>query len=356
MARRLTAGWRLGFLLGCALLFGAGQAGQAQVTSCQLTLTATPNPMFHSSGTLRGFNLAVQFRVTATRPNVCSSTKIVITDAFSPFAWKPPIPGGTRGPWLVFPSNSTSGEVDAQLCFPGTGTFTQPVTITFQAQQYLGSTPYVPVSDRVSLTVQPPAAGAQNTGCSTPMQPGGSTEPPPGGNATAAAAAFNETRSVFNHARCTTCHGGTTLPPSPHPSTIAGRAIGAGDCATCHHTPSTTNTVPASGVGGPVPLPMSNKAWQMAPMSMRLTSTMSARDICQQVKANSSGATDQAKAQAVASHVASDDLVRWAFGPLCSITGSTSGNCPATRPAAPGTHSGFVQQLDTWASNGGACP
>lgn len=192
---------------------------------------------------------------------------------------------------------------------------------------------------------------------SCPTGGGGGNEPPPGtNNPDLAMQAFQSTIRVFQHPRCTTCHSGLSLPPSPHPSSVAGRPIGVSDCATCHHTPSPTNTIPASGIGGPVPLANSNRPWRMAPSSMTLTSTISARDACNQVKSRSPGATDRERAQAVATHVQDDDLVKWGFQPICSATMSSTGPC-SNRPAVSAmTHADFVRHLSEWARHGGACP
>jgi hypothetical protein len=350
-----SRGLVLRHLLSWAMTLCASAQLQAQATNCSVSFRATPDPALHASGNLKGWNIGLQFRVVATQANACASTKIVILDNPPNFAWKPPIPGGTRGPWLVYPTGSVNGAVDAQLCTVS-APFTSPKRLTVQVQQYLGTSNYVPVSQPLTLMVEPPSSTSPGPCGSTGSGGGGGGgEPPPPPPPPGGGSLFNEARSVFQHARCTTCHSGMAFPGAPHPTMVAGRPIGAADCATCHHHPTAGQPVLGSAVGAPVELAGSRPSWRMAPPGMRLTSTMSARDICVQVKNNVSGATDQAKAQAVADHVNTDDLVKWAFAPICAATTTTSGAC-TSRPAAPGSHMDFVRRLNDWARAGGGCP
>jgi len=155
-----------------------------------------------------------------------------------------------------------------------------------------------------------------------------------------AVALFEEAGKVIQSPRCLNCHPAGERPTqtdrmTPHqPLVVRGEGgMGAASglvCTTCHHE---TN-FDAAGVPG-------NPKWSLAPVEMAWQGK-SLGQICEQVKDKArNGDRDLA---ALVEHMASDDLVGWAWHP------------GRGRTPAPGTQKAFGDIIKAWADAGAACP
>jgi hypothetical protein len=152
-------------------------------------------------------------------------------------------------------------------------------------------------------------------------------------------ALFEEAGKVLQSPRCVNCH-----PAGDRPRQTAARRLhiplvvrgtdGFGApgmrCKTCHHD----NNFDPAGIPG-------NDHWHLAPASMTWEGR-SLGQICEQLKDPArNGNRDVA---AIAEHVISDTLVKWAWSP------------GAGRTPAPGTNAEFGELLRAWAETGAQCP
>lgn len=155
-----------------------------------------------------------------------------------------------------------------------------------------------------------------------------------------AVALFEEAGKVIQSPRCLNCHPAGERPTqtdrmTPHqPLVVRGEGgMGAASglvCTTCHHDAN----FDASGTPG-------NPKWSLAPVEMAWQGK-SLGQICEQIKDKSrNGGRDLA---ALVEHMASDDLVGWAWNP-------GKGRTPA-----PGTQKEFGDLFKAWAEAGAACP
>lgn len=155
-----------------------------------------------------------------------------------------------------------------------------------------------------------------------------------------AVALFEEAGKVIQSPRCLNCHPAGERPTqtdrmTPHqPLVVRGEggmgAAGGLVCTTCHHE---TN-FDAAGVPG-------NPKWSLAPVEMAWQGK-SLGQICEQIKDKArNGDRDLA---ALVEHMASDDLVGWAWHP------------GRGRTPAPGTQKAFGDIIKAWADAGAACP
>lgn len=155
-----------------------------------------------------------------------------------------------------------------------------------------------------------------------------------------AVALFAEAGKVIQSPRCLNCHPAGERPTqtdrmTPHqPLVVRGEggmgAAGGLVCTTCHHE---TN-FDAAGVPG-------NPKWSLAPVEMAWQGK-SLGQICEQIKDKTrNGDRDLA---ALVEHMASDDLVGWAWHP------------GRGRTPAPGTQKAFGDIIKAWADAGAACP
>ena len=159
--------------------------------------------------------------------------------------------------------------------------------------------------------------------------------------------AWSRVHEVFSHPRCANCHvdaGAVPIwsgphygpKPRPHGMNVKGGSsrIGAENgllCTTCHAAQN------AAVLHGPPGAPV----WLLAPVSMQWWGKSSA-EICAQVKdpARNGGRT----LQALAEHVAKDDLVAWGWKPG-----------PGRQPA-PYSAAETATFIKTWAAQGAPCP
>ncbi|PCD04311.1 Isoquinoline 1-oxidoreductase subunit [Sphingomonas spermidinifaciens] len=148
-------------------------------------------------------------------------------------------------------------------------------------------------------------------------------------------ALFREAGRVIQHPRCLNCHPRTDRPTQtdamrPHMPWVS---RGAGEavlpCATCHHD----RNVEAAGVPG-------NPGWQLAPSEMAWQG-QSLGDICRQLIDPARSHMTRAE---LLDHMATDDLVGWAWHP------------GGERTPAPGTQAQFGALIDAWLSTGAQCP
>ncbi len=156
---------------------------------------------------------------------------------------------------------------------------------------------------------------------------------------TRSVALFEEAVKVFQHPRCVNCHSASDQPRQtdrmrPHQPLVVRGADGTGApgmaCGTCH---GAANADAARTPGAP--------RWQLAPASTALEGR-SAAQICAQIKDPArNGNRDIA---AILDHVATDDLVIWAWLP------------GAGRAPPPGTSTTFAALMRAWAETGAHCP
>jgi hypothetical protein len=156
-------------------------------------------------------------------------------------------------------------------------------------------------------------------------------------------ALFAEIGKLLTHPRCLNCH-----PAGDHPLQGADRREHmppvwrgdtghlATDCSGCHTDHNTTLHEAASYKSIP-----GHPRWAVAPVSMAWEGK-SLGDICRQLKDVSlNGGRDLAMLQ---EHIASDDLVGWAWNP------------GEAREPAPGSQQEAGQLVKAWIDSGAECP
>jgi hypothetical protein len=152
-------------------------------------------------------------------------------------------------------------------------------------------------------------------------------------------ALFEEAGKVLQSPRCVNCHPAGDRPRQTDgrrlhiPLVVRGKdGFGAPGmrCNTCHHD----NNFDPAGIPG-------NDHWHLAPASMTWEGRSLAQ-ICEQLKDPArNGNRDIA---AIAEHVITDTLVKWAWSP------------GGGRTPAPGTNAQFGELLRAWADTGAQCP
>ena len=156
-------------------------------------------------------------------------------------------------------------------------------------------------------------------------------------------ALFAEIGKLLTHPRCLNCHpaGDHPLQGADHREHMPPVWRGdtghlATDCSECHTDHNTTLHEAASYKSIP-----GHPRWAVAPMSMAWENK-SIGDICRQLKdVNLNGGRDLVMLQ---DHIASDDLVGWAWTP------------GEGREAAPGSQQLAGQLVRAWIDSGAECP
>ncbi len=153
------------------------------------------------------------------------------------------------------------------------------------------------------------------------------------------AALFVEAGKVLQHPRCINCHPAGDMPlqgeelgahePPVKRGTAGFGAVGM-RCNTCHLN---VNYDPGRVPGAPM--------WHLAPASMGWEG-LSLGELCEQLKdPQRTGGRDL---EAVAEHMAEDELVAWGWRP------------GAGRQAAPGSQADFAELFRAWIDTGAVCP
>ncbi|HSD90384.1 MAG TPA: hypothetical protein VLB44_22805 [Kofleriaceae bacterium] len=158
-------------------------------------------------------------------------------------------------------------------------------------------------------------------------------------------AAFEQVRSVFQHARCQNCHPAGDIPLQgddgrPHAQNVQRGPEGRGnvglECTTCHQAANAPDSY-----GAHMP-PGASTGWRMPPPQTRMVFVgMSAAALCEQIKDTSrNGGRDLA---ALRTHL-DDPLVAWAWNPGVG------------RTPLPLSRQEFLTAFETWTAAGAPCP
>jgi len=173
----------------------------------------------------------------------------------------------------------------------------------------------------------------------------GPAAPPGGAERTAALAAFETVRAVFQHPRCQNCHPAGDVPLAgdeghPHLQNVQRGPFGMGrpgeECTTCHGPAN----LPAS-YGEHTP-PGVVSGWRMPKPEERLVFVgVAPGALCEQVK---DPARNGGKSMAALRIHLDDPLVVWGWDP-------GFGRAPVSTPRAD-----FLAAWETWAAAGAPCP
>lgn len=194
-----------------------------------------------------------------------------------------------------------------------------------------------------ALAPAPAARAFASTNVPATTEPDAANPATPAASHDAAAqAAFLRAWTVFNSPRCRNCHPAGDAPLQGDDSHVHiqnvkrgpdGHGLYGMKCNTCHQL---TNT-PGDN------MPPGNPKWGLPPANMKMVIVgETPGQFCRQLKdpAQNGGRT---LAQII-THVASDDLVGWAWNP-----GDGRAPPPLTRPE-------FANAVREWVKNGAACP
>ena len=160
-----------------------------------------------------------------------------------------------------------------------------------------------------------------------------------------AKAAFSEAVKVFFSARCANCHPGGNAPTmgdamTPHSQNVVRGKEGWGEygmsCTTCHQD---------ENLAGQHMPPGTAKPWHMPPADQKMVfQGISAGQLCRNFKDPAKNGGHKTLRDAMDHIQNKDPLVMWGWEP---------GN---GRTLPPMSFEDFSARIETWVSNGGACP